>query len=49
MESLLATGANDVLVIAGDQRHLVPFVAGQIVKDVDIGAGKILVEWDPDF
>ncbi len=49
VESLLATGANDVLVIEGDQRHLVPFVAGQVVKDVDIGAGKILVEWDPDF
>jgi len=49
VESLLATGANDVLVIEGDQRHLVPFINGQVVKDVDMDAGKIVVDWDPDF
>jgi 16S rRNA processing protein RimM len=49
VDSLLATGANDVLVVEGEQRHLVPFIAGQVVKDVDMDAGKIVVEWDPDF
>ena len=49
VDSLFATGANDVLVIEGDQRYLVPFIAGQVVKDVDMEAGKIVVEWDPDF
>lgn len=49
VESLLETGANDVLVIEGDQRYLVPFIIGQVIKDVDMNAGKIVVEWDPDF
>jgi len=49
VDSLLATGANDVLVVEGDQRHLVPFIAGQVVKSIDMDAGKIVVEWDPDF
>ena len=49
VESLLETGANDVLVIEGDQRHLVPFVTEQVVKDIDMDAGKIVVDWDPDF
>ena len=49
VDSLLATGANDVMVVEGDRRHLVPFIAGQVVKDVDMDAGKIVVEWDPDF
>jgi 16S rRNA processing protein RimM len=37
------------LVVEGEQRHLVPFIVGQVVKDVDMDAGKIVVEWDPDF
>lgn len=49
VDSLLETGANDVLVIRGKRRHLVPFITGQVVKNVDMDAGKIVVEWDPDF
>jgi len=49
VDSLFATGANDVLVIEGNQRYLVPFIAGDVVKDVDVDAGRIIVEWDPDF
>ena len=46
---LMETGANDVLVIRGDGEHLVPFVQGQYVKRVDLEAGVIEVDWDPDF
>ena len=47
---LLATGANDVMVVKdGDRERLVPFVVGQYVKQVDFGAGRITVDWDPDF
>lgn len=46
---LLATGANDVLVIRGDRERLVPFVVGQFVQKVDLSAGTIVVDWDPDF
>ncbi len=47
---LLATGANDVLVVRGVEReHLVPFVLEQYVHKVDLVAGRITVDWDPDF
>lgn len=49
VDSLLATGANDVLVIDGEKRRLVPFIAGQVIKAVDLDTGKIVVDWDPDF
>lgn len=46
---LFDTGANPVLVIAGDRERLVPFVTDQYVKSVDFEAGLIVVDWDPDF
>jgi len=49
VESLMETGANDVLVIRGQRQHLVPFVQGQYVIRVDLDGGTIEVDWDPDF
>lgn len=49
VDSLLATGANDVLVVAGERRHLVPFLVAEVVKRVDLDARTIVVEWDPEF
>ena len=49
VEKLLATGANDVLVVRGDRERLVPFVQGQFVLDVDLDGGRITVDWDPEF
>ncbi len=47
---LVATGANDVLVVRGAGRErLVPFVTEHYVRDVDLPAGRIVVDWDPDF
>ena len=46
---LLATGANDVLVVRGDRERMVPFVQPQFVKAVDFGSGTITVDWDPEF
>ena len=43
---LLATGANDVLVIEGDEEILVPFVAGRVIKNVDMENGVISVDWE---
>ena len=45
---LLATGANDVLVVKGDQEILIPFVQGEVIKDVDLAAGVINVDWEWD-
>ena len=49
VEELLQTGSNDVLVVRGDRKRLVPFVNKTVVKDVDLEAGVIRVSWDPDF
>ncbi len=49
VDYLLETGANDVLVIAGDVERLVPFVVGEYIKAVDLDAGVITVDWDPEF
>jgi len=46
---LFATGANDVLVVRGERERLIPFVTGQFVKEVDLKAGRITVDWDPEF
>lgn len=46
---LIETGANDVLVLEGERRRLVPFVPGSVVKSVDLAAGLISVDWDSEF
>lgn len=53
--NLMETGANDVLVVQGDEHsidageRLVPYVPGQFVQRVDLVAGELWVDWDPDF
>jgi 16S rRNA processing protein RimM len=46
---LMQTGANDVLVTREDgKERLIPFIAS-VVTEVDLGAGRITADWDPDF
>ena len=49
VDHLLATGGNDVLVLDSSPRLLIPFVAGDVVKEVDLTAGLIVVDWSPDY
>jgi 16S rRNA processing protein RimM len=49
VDRMMETGANDVLVVRGDRERLVPFIQGQYVMRVDLEAGLIVVDWDPDF
>jgi 16S rRNA processing protein RimM len=47
---LIATGANDVLVVRdGKRERLIPFVLDDYVKKVDFDTGRITVDWDPEF
>ncbi|SEQ36850.1 16S rRNA processing protein RimM [Ectothiorhodospira magna] len=49
VESLMETGANDVLVVRGDRERLIPYIRGQVIHQIDLAAGIIHVDWDPDF
>ena len=55
VSKLFETGANDVLVVVGDaesidlRERLIPYVPEQFVLGIDLEAGEILVDWDPEF
>jgi 16S rRNA processing protein RimM len=48
VESLMETGAHDVLVVKGKREHLIPFIAAFVGK-VDMAAGRIEVDWGEDY
>ena len=45
---ILQTGANDVLVVAGERERLIPFIA-DVIRHVDLDAGVMRVEWGADY
>lgn len=49
VDHLFETGANDVLVVKGEQEYLIPYLWQQVVKEVNLSAGQMLVDWDKDF
>ena len=49
VEQLFETGANDVMIVVGTGRHLIPFLYGSVVQTVDAERRVITVDWDPDF
>lgn len=46
---LLATGANDVIVVHGERERLIPFLQPDVVREIDLAAGLMRVDWDPEF
>ena len=52
---LIATGANDVLVVKGQEgsvdrkERLIPYLPDQVIKDINLEEGTIRVDWDPEF
>jgi 16S rRNA processing protein RimM len=49
VDYLLETGANDVVVVKGERERLIPFLQGQVIKNIDLSAGKMIVDWEADF
>lgn len=55
VSDMLETGANDVMIVKpchgsiDDQQRLVPYLPEQFIEQIDLNAGEIIVDWDPDF
>lgn len=49
IQDIMPTGANDVLVVVGEKRHLVPYITGQYVIKIDDERHSMIVDWDADF
>lgn len=42
------TPGGSVVIVKGEREHWIPFVRERIVK-VDLDAGRIVLDWDPDW
>lgn len=43
---IMATGANDVIVVQGKMRILIPFVWHHFVLNIDMSKKQMIVDWD---
>lgn len=48
VETLMETGANDVLVVRGERERLIPFI-DPVIVEVDLESGRLLVDWAADY
>lgn len=46
---LMATGANDVLIVNGERVRLIPLLMAHVVREIDFERNVIRVDWDPEF
>lgn len=52
VHGLLDAGVHDILVIRredGGRDHLVPFVLDRYIREVDLDAGTVVVDWQPEW
>ena len=49
IETMMETGANDVMVLQGDRERLIPFVMNDVVRKVDLANKRVVVDWKPDY
>jgi len=49
IDTMMDTGANDVIIVRGDRERLVPFVLDQVVHSIDLAKGQMIVDWDAEF
>lgn len=48
VDYLFETGSNDVMVVLGERERLLPY-RPEVVLEVNLEEGFIVVDWDPDF
>ncbi|WP_136680414.1 ribosome maturation factor RimM [Neptunomonas sp. XY-337] len=52
---LIETGSNDVLVVRGNaesidrKERMIPYLPDQVIKEINLEAGTMRVDWDPEF
>lgn len=49
VSEIIATGSNDVLVVTGDERYLIPYRFGAVVLNVCEETRQITVDWDNEY
>lgn len=49
ISDIMETGANDVLVVQGERQRLIPYVMDEIIKQIDLQAGTLRVDWEADY
>ena len=49
VKDIMPTGSNDVLVVEGERRHLIPYLPDRFILDINPSQGLITVDWDMDF
>ncbi len=57
--SMLETGANDVIVVQGEigekdkkgikRERLIPFIYEEVIQEINLEQGFMIVDWDSDF
>jgi len=48
IESMLETGAHDVMVVKGEMERLIPFAMNEVVSNVDMQERRVDVDWEWD-
>jgi 16S rRNA processing protein RimM len=48
LQRWITNGAQDVMEVVGERSHLIPWVAA-IVKEVDLEARRVVVDWQADW
>lgn len=43
---LIETGANDVLVVKGDKEFAIPYLQGDVIKNIDLASKIMHVDWE---
>ncbi|OGV26761.1 MAG: 16S rRNA processing protein RimM [Legionellales bacterium RIFCSPHIGHO2_12_FULL_37_14] len=46
---IFSTGSNDVLIVEGNKKHLIPFLLKRVIHKIDRQKKQILVDWDENF